>query len=91
MELGRKTKSIESNEEYFRAVATPNREKPKGKDIWRVLLVFKSVLLLFVPPSNFVALNSAESEDKKIPKLENTPTIGINIIHEDTITTQPHF
>ena len=32
MELGRETKSIGSNEEYFRAMATPNGEKPKEEE-----------------------------------------------------------
>ena len=32
LELGRETKSIGSNGEYFRAVATANREKPKEEE-----------------------------------------------------------
>ena len=40
LERGRETKSIMSSGEYFRAVATPNREKPKEKEKeedWRSL------------------------------------------------------
>ena len=32
LELRRETKSIGSNGKYFRAVATPNREKPKEEE-----------------------------------------------------------
>ena len=44
-EGGRETKLNESNGEYFRAVATPNREKPKEEEDFKTfVLIVRDIL-----------------------------------------------
>ena len=43
-EGGRERKLNESNGEYFRAVATPNREKPKEEDFKTFVLIVRDIL-----------------------------------------------
>ena len=47
VELRREAKSIGSNGKYFRAVATPNREKPK-EEVYFILIIEQLLIYIVV-------------------------------------------